>query len=143
MFLPPEMVKEFVMRYAAIPNLIIHGEQLYTPVTSMFLHADILHLGGNMLYLWIFGDNIEHICGHFRFVIFYLCCGLVAFFSHFIIDPSSAVPMVGAQWRDFRYPWGLFTAFSQGPCSCIILVFYFYQGDSGSSTICTGYLVFN
>ena len=62
----------------------------------MFLHGDLLHLGGNMLYLWIFGDNIEHISGHFKFLVFYLLCGFIAFFSHFVLDLSSTVPMVGA-----------------------------------------------
>lgn len=87
---------EFLYRFGAIPVLIVHGQHLYAILSSMFLHGGVMHLAGNMLYLWIFGDNIEGICGHGRFVVFYLLCGLIAFTSHFIFDPSSEIPMVGA-----------------------------------------------
>ncbi len=65
-------------------------------VTSMFLHAGWLHLLGNMLYLWIFGNNVEDAMGHVRFVAFYLLCGIAAALAQSWADPSSAVPMVGA-----------------------------------------------
>lgn len=87
---------QFLYAYGAVPNSIIHGRNLHSIITSMFLHGGLLHLLGNMLYLWVFGDNIEGICGHFRFLIFYLLCGLIAFFSHFIFDAFSQIPMVGA-----------------------------------------------
>ena len=67
-----------------------------TLVTSMFLHGGWMHLGGNMLYLWIFGDNLEKVMGAVRFAIFYLVCGLVASFAHIIFGPGSTVPAVGA-----------------------------------------------
>ena len=63
---------------------------------SMFLHGGLLHLGGNMLYLWIFGDNIEDRLGHARYLLFYLACGFVATMSHALVNPSSAVPAIGA-----------------------------------------------
>lgn len=66
------------------PNAIIRGEQLYSLFTSMFMHAGWLHLLGNMLYLYIFGDNIEDIFGHSGYFFFYLICGLAAAFSHII-----------------------------------------------------------
>ena len=94
--LSPQQMVEFTRQYAAIPEQISQGKQLYTIFTSMFLHGGLLHLLGNMLYLWIFGDNIEHICGHGRFLAFYFICGLFAFFSHYITMPGSAVPLVGA-----------------------------------------------
>jgi len=65
-------------------------------VTSMFLHGGLLHLAGNMLYLWIFGNNIEDAMGHSRFLLFYLLCGVVAAISMALIDPHSAIPMIGA-----------------------------------------------
>lgn len=65
-------------------------------VTSMFLHGSILHIAGNMLYLWIFGNNIEDATGHIRFVVFYFLCGFAAAFAMAYMDPSSTVPMVGA-----------------------------------------------
>lgn len=67
-----------------------------TAFTSMFLHGGWMHLIGNMLYLWIFGDNIEHALGHFRFVVFYTLCGLAAVVAQGVIQPDSMIPMVGA-----------------------------------------------
>jgi membrane associated rhomboid family serine protease len=67
-----------------------------TLVTSMFLHGGWMHLGGNMLYLWIFGDNLEKVMGAVRFAIFYLVCGLAASFAHIVFGPGSNVPAVGA-----------------------------------------------
>jgi membrane associated rhomboid family serine protease len=67
-----------------------------TLLTSMFLHGGWMHLGGNMLYLWIFGDNLEKVMGAGRFVIFYLACGLAASFAHIIFGPGSTIPAVGA-----------------------------------------------
>jgi membrane associated rhomboid family serine protease len=67
-----------------------------TIVTSMFLHGGWLHLLGNMLYLWIFGDNVEDRVGHGRFVLFYLLCGAVAALGQGLADPQSEVPMIGA-----------------------------------------------
>ena len=67
-----------------------------TPITSMFLHGGILHLAGNMLYLWIFGNNIEDAMGHARFIVFYLLCGVAAVFAQALPDTSSTIPMIGA-----------------------------------------------
>jgi membrane associated rhomboid family serine protease len=69
---------------------------LWTPLTSMFLHGGWLHLLGNGLYLWVFGNNIEDSLGRFRFIVFYLLCGLVAAGAQALVDPASPVPMVGA-----------------------------------------------
>jgi rhomboid family protein len=67
-----------------------------TIFTSMFVHGGLLHVGGNMLYLWIFGKNVEDSMGHGRFVAFYLVCGLAAAAAQYLQNPASAVPMVGA-----------------------------------------------
>ena len=67
-----------------------------TFVTSLFLHADIMHLGGNMLFLWVFGDNIEDAMGHVKFAVFYLICGAAAGAAHGLLDPTSTVPLIGA-----------------------------------------------
>jgi membrane associated rhomboid family serine protease len=86
----------FIQIYGAIPNEIVHFRNLTSLLTSMFLHAGLLHLLGNMLYLYIFGDNIEDLLGHFRFLVFYLLCGIAAAISHIIFNPFSPIPMVGA-----------------------------------------------
>jgi len=86
-----------------IPDEIIHGQRLYTLVTSMFMHAGWLHLLGNMLFLFIFGDNVEDVFGHFSYLVFYTVCGLAAAFSHMIsiatglaYNPDFNVGIVGA-----------------------------------------------
>jgi membrane associated rhomboid family serine protease len=67
-----------------------------TVLTSMFMHGGWMHLIGNMLYLWTFGDNVEDSMGHGRFIVFYLLCGAAAVFAQALPDPNSTVPMVGA-----------------------------------------------
>ena len=86
----------FMLEYAAIPQFVSNGYNLPTLVTSAFLHGGWLHLGGNMLYLWIFGDNIEDRMGPVRFVLFYLLCAVAATLTHVAIAPSSQTPLVGA-----------------------------------------------
>jgi membrane associated rhomboid family serine protease len=67
-----------------------------TIFSSMFMHASWMHIIGNMLYLWIFGDQIEDILGHWRFVVFYVLCGVAASFSHIMVGPGSVIPSLGA-----------------------------------------------
>jgi membrane associated rhomboid family serine protease len=67
-----------------------------TVITSMFMHAGLLHLAGNMLFLWIFGDNVEDAMGHVRFLVFYIACGVAAAMTQGLLSPDSTVPMVGA-----------------------------------------------
>jgi rhomboid family protein len=104
--LPPQPGQALVFQYGAIPALIFGQAELpegivvipayATLITSMFLHGGWMHLIGNMLYLWVFGNNIEDVMGHVRFVVFYLACGILAALSHALTDPSSTIPMVGA-----------------------------------------------
>jgi membrane associated rhomboid family serine protease len=82
--------------YGLIPARVLAGEGYSTVVTSMFLHAGLLHLGGNMLFLWVFGDNMEDAFGHLGFLGFYLAAGVAAALAQFAMDPGSQVPMVGA-----------------------------------------------
>lgn len=65
-------------------------------LSSMFMHGDFMHLFGNMLFLWIFGDNIENLIGHARFAVFYILCGIVAAFAQILMGPGSIIPMLGA-----------------------------------------------
>lgn len=67
-----------------------------TLITSMFLHGGLIHLGGNMLYLWIFGNNVEDAFGHGRYLAFYLACGVAAAFAQAVAEPDTGIPMVGA-----------------------------------------------
>lgn len=81
---------------ALYPVAVLHGERLWGLGSHMFLHAGVLHLGGNMLFLWIFGDNLEDQMGHGGFLLFYLLCGLAAAGAQIAAEPASGIPMVGA-----------------------------------------------
>lgn len=83
-------------RLALYPVAVTHGQLLWGVLTHMFLHAGIMHIAGNMLFLWVFGDNLEHEMGHLGFLMFYLACGLAAAGGEIAADPDSAVPMIGA-----------------------------------------------
>ena len=104
--LPDKLGELFVFQYGAIPAVVFGQADLptraigipaYTTLlTSMFLHGSWMHLFGNMLYLWVFGNNIEDVMGHAKYVVFYVTCGILAALSHAMTDPSSTIPMVGA-----------------------------------------------
>src|SRR5712691_3829749 len=85
---------EYVVRHDLPPTIPVPF--WFTLFTSMFLHAGWMHLGGNMLYLWIFGDNLEDVMGHGRFLIFYLVCGVAAGLAHIAFNSHSNTPTVGA-----------------------------------------------
>ncbi len=94
----------FILYYGLIPCSLTGSCQVvgraFSPevslVTSMFVHAGFFHYAGNMLYLWIFGNNVEEAMGRLRFALFYLLCGLAAAFAQIYVSPSSRIPMVGA-----------------------------------------------
>lgn len=82
--------------WAMIPAEITAGQGWITLISSQFLHAGWMHLGGNMLFLWVFGDNLEDELGHFGFLGFYLACGVGAAAAQILADPASGIPTVGA-----------------------------------------------
>lgn len=104
--LGPRAGRLFLFQFGAIPSVIVGGAALPAHVgavppfvsifTSMFLHGSILHLAGNMLYLWIFGNNIEEALGRFRFIVFYLLCGFAAAMVHILSNVDSTIPTIGA-----------------------------------------------
>jgi len=96
--------ERFVSVFAVIPAQLfshsaVHGGILspgYRLITSMFIHGGIMHIAGNMLYLWIFGNNVEDAMGRVRFILFYLLCGIGAAYAHALADRASLIPMIGA-----------------------------------------------
>lgn len=96
--------QDFVLEFGLVPCRLAGrcggGTAVVAPVltifTSMFLHGGFFHVGGNMLYLWIFGDNVEDTLGHGRFLLFYLLSGLAAALAQTVVSPGSTVPMIGA-----------------------------------------------
>ncbi len=97
--------KLFIYKTAAIPIEVLNGIDIYpkslvpvplTLLSSLFIHGGFFHLAGNMLYLWIFGDNIEDRFGHLPFLVFYLASGVIASMTHVLIHPNSTMPLIGA-----------------------------------------------
>src|SRR4026208_1148730 len=98
-------LQSFITAWGVVPREYSVGHDLpplipapywSTLITSMFLHGGWMHLGGNMLYLWIFGDNIERAMGQVRYFLFYIVCGLAAGLAHIAFNSGSGVPSVGA-----------------------------------------------
>src|SRR5689334_14606174 len=90
--LDPRTRNALIEYYGLVPD------RLYLPsiATSMFLHGSWMHVLGNMWFLWIFGDNIEDILGHAKYLLFYLLCGIAAALTHIFFNPGSTLPTVGA-----------------------------------------------
>ena len=88
----------FIQKWSVVPRRLTQnpGADFATIFTSMFMHGGWLHLGGNMLYLWIFGDNVEDRFGHAKFLLFYLLCGIAATVAQVAVSANSSVPNLGA-----------------------------------------------
>jgi len=94
--MPEGQLNSFVDHFGSIPVEITHGEDWYTLITSMFLHGSWMHLIGNMLFLWVFADNIEATIGNLNFLLFYILGGLAAAAGHIYFNWNSPVPTIGA-----------------------------------------------
>src|SRR5512139_3448504 len=90
--------EDFIMAWSFVPARFLADPagDLITIFTSMFMHAGLVHIGGNMLYLWIFGDNVEDRFGHLQFLFFYLACGVAATFTQLAFSLGSEIPQLGA-----------------------------------------------
>jgi len=101
-----DAAQQAVYSFGVIPSVLFASKSLpveleilpawLTIFTSMFLHGGWMHLIGNMLYLWVFGNNVEDAMGHRRFIVFYLACGLLAALTQAVLNPDSEIPMIGA-----------------------------------------------
>ncbi len=89
-------IQDFINRYGSIPQEIVGRQDLHTLLTSMFMHGGWAHIIGNMLFLWVFGDNVEDAFGHVGYLVFYLLTGLAASAAHILLNPGSPIPSVGA-----------------------------------------------
>ena len=102
-------------------------DPVLTPFTSMFLHGGFMHLGGNMLYLWIFGNNIEDAMGHGRFFIFYMVTGLGATMVHVLSDPNSTIPMIGASGAIAGILGAYFVLYPKAKIKTFVVLIIFIQ----------------
>ena len=92
----PVMDENAIRNYALVPAEISQGRHLGTLITSLFLHASLLHVGGNMLFLWIFGNNVEDMLGEIKYVILYFASGVAGSLLQVYINPTSTIPTLGA-----------------------------------------------
>lgn len=116
--------QEFLLALSTKPELLPYN--VLTIFTSMFLHAGFLHLGGNMLYLWIFGNNIEDAVGHVRFIFFYGLSGVAAAVMQFLVEPTSMVPMIGASGAVSGILGGYLMLFPRAKIKTLIFIFIFF-----------------
>jgi membrane associated rhomboid family serine protease len=103
------------------------GEELVAVVTSMFVHVDLQHIVGNMIFLWIFGNNIEDRLGRLGFIAFYLLAGIAAAATQFAIDPGSTVPMVGASGAISAILGAYVVLFPGARVLSLVFLVFFYQ----------------
>lgn len=155
----PGAAEAFIQSFGATPALTTRAltgsgslETGLAPLfTSMFLHGGIMHILGNMWFLWIFGDNVEDELGHVRYLLFYLACGLMASLAHYVANPFSTIPSVGASGAIsgvmgaylVRFPWArvttlipfiIFFTTVEIPAALMLVYWFAVQFLSGAST---------
>jgi membrane associated rhomboid family serine protease len=120
--LPDRQLRLLLLEYGVVPAAFTWP----TVLTSMFLHANWLHIAGNMLYLWIFGDNVEDRFGHGRFLVFYLLCGTVAALAQVAVSPDSTVPTIGASGAIAGVMGAYFVLYPHSRVLALIPLFIFW-----------------
>lgn len=142
----------FVREWAVTAADIARGENLKTLITAMFLHGGFAHVAGNMLFLHIFGDNLEDKLGHFKYLLYYLTAGLAGNVLQMVTDPSSPIPMLGASGAiagvmggylvlfphekiDVLWSWGFFFERTTVPAKTMLLYWIFFQFISGLGSL--------
>ncbi len=137
----------FVLQYGLIPAEFSGSRDLpptigvpiwLTLITSMFLHGGLLHVLGNMLYLWVFGDNVEHAMGPVRFLLFYLLCGSVAGLAQLALSPNSAVPLIGASGAIAGVLGAYLMLFPRSRILTVLPIFFFIRLVSIPAVIVLG-----
>lgn len=151
-FLSTPLLEKFIYSYALIPALLVQGKQLWGIFISMFLHGSWGHLLGNMLFLHIFGDNLEDALGHFKYFLFYLVSGLGAAFLQTLLNPTSQIPMLGASGAiagimggylvlfpnhkiDILYSFGFFIRTTSVPAYFMLVYWFIIQLFSGVGSL--------
>lgn len=151
-----------VYRFGAIPSVLTGGEGygmvsvdgaaalnfaspipvIATMVTSMFLHGGWMHLGGNMVYLWVFGDNIEDRLGHVRYLLFYVAAGMIAVGAHVLAGPGSTVPVIGASGAVAGVLGGYIVLHPKSHINTLIIMGFIFQIRLPALVLLGGWFVF-
>ncbi len=127
LFQDPRALSQLYFDYALLPVRLSNGENYAALVTSIFLHGGFMHLAGNMLFLWIFGDNLEDEMGHIPFLLFYLTCGIAASLAQFAFDPLSNIPTVGASGAIAGVMGGYLLLFPKARVDIFIFFIVFFR----------------
>ncbi len=127
LFTDENALRQFFDQWAMIPGKITAGQAYHTVITSMFMHASFMHLAGNMLFLWIFGDNLEDAMGHVGFLLFYLACGILAALAQIIAAPLSDIPTVGASGAIAGVMGGYLLLFPKARVDVMFVFVIFFQ----------------
>jgi membrane associated rhomboid family serine protease len=120
-------LQNFFLTWGLVPARFMSGEGLETIFTSMFLHGGWMHLAGNMLFLWIYGDNLEEEMGHLGFLIFYLASGVAAGLAQTLPDPGSPIPMVGASGAIAGVMGGYLLMFPKAKVDVLFIFVVFFR----------------
>ena len=118
---------QFYSDYAMFPERIIQGQDLQGLFTSMFLHGGVMHLAGNMLFLWIFGDNLEDDMGHVGFTAFYLLGGIGAGLAQVISEPAGGIPTVGASGAIAAVMGGYLLLYPRAKVDILLILIIFFR----------------
>ncbi len=113
----------FELKDSNAPFLLVY----FPFLTSMFLHGGWMHLIGNMIYLWVFGDNVEDRMGHFKFLLFYILCGIAAAYAHIYTNPHSEIPTVGASGAISGVLGAYFVLFPHSRVIALVPLFFFFD----------------
>lgn len=123
----PRLLNAFYSDYALFPASISTGQDFQGLVTSMFLHGGIMHLVGNMLFLWIFGDNMEDEMGHMGFLIFYVLGGIGAGLAQVVSEPLSQIPTIGASGAVAAVMGGYLLLFPRAKVDILLIIIIFFK----------------
>ncbi len=123
----PRALNAFYVEWSMIPARIMYDGSYLTLISSMFLHGGWMHLAGNMLFLWIFGDNLEDEMGHLPYLTFYLACGIGAGLAQMASQPYSLVPTVGASGAIAGVMGGYLLLFPKAKVDIIIIFVFFFR----------------
>jgi membrane associated rhomboid family serine protease len=126
----------FLWKYGAVASAIttlqpVHPASTLFPwitlFTAQFIHGSFWHLGGNMLFLWIFGDNVEDRLGHLRFLFFYLICGVLSIIAQVIVSPNSAIPIIGASGAIAGVMGAYMVRFPRAKIMTLLIIFFYIK----------------
>lgn len=125
--LPRQMLQEFISRLAFTPAIFSRTGDFTTIFTAMFMHGGFVHIAGNMLYLWIFGNNIEDALGHVKFLLFYLAAGVAGTLVHYFFDPAATIPSLGASGAIAGVLGGYLVLYPRASIVSWVPIFFLYR----------------